>query len=109
MHPYRKFIHSEMDARGWKPADLARRSGLSRQTLSKILNDDRARLGQMPDDSTIDKLAAAFGIPAERVRKVAAQSLIGYIEPAEFSDPLESFSTDYLWSEIRRRMNSDLS
>ena len=54
MHPYRKFIHSEMDARGWKPADLARRSGLSRQTLSKILNDDRARLGQMPDDSTID-------------------------------------------------------
>ena len=106
MHPYRKFIQGEMDARGWKPADLARRSGLSRQTLSKILNDDRVHLGQMPDDSTIDKLAAAFGVPTDRVRQLAARSLLGYSE-SEDVDGLDSYSTEYLLEVIRRRVTPD--
>ncbi len=105
-HAYRAFIRAEMDARGWKPADLARRSGLSKQTLSKILNDDRPHLGQMPDQSTVEGLAAAFGVPVERVRKAAAQSLVGYV--GDQTDSLDDYSTEYLLEVIRRRVATDL-
>jgi len=30
-----------MDAKGWTPADLARASGMTKQTVSNILTDDR--------------------------------------------------------------------
>jgi transcriptional regulator with XRE-family HTH domain len=103
MHQYREFVQAELDARGWKQSDLARRSGLHRSLISKILNDDRPHLGQMPDDTTIDGIAKGFGIPAERVRQAAARALDGYAESSG-GDPLDSYSTDYLLDVIRRRM-----
>ncbi len=54
MHEYRRFVHAELDARGWTPADLVHRSGLSRQLVWKVLHDDRPTLGQMPDESTLE-------------------------------------------------------
>lgn len=103
MHEYNRLIQQGLDERGWKQADLARRGGLHRSLISKILKDDRDHLGQMPDDATMEGIARGFGIPVERVREAAARSLVGYIDSGG-GDPLDSYSTDYLLDVIRRRM-----
>jgi transcriptional regulator with XRE-family HTH domain/predicted GIY-YIG superfamily endonuclease len=101
-HPYRSLIQKELAARCWRQSDLARASGLHRALISKILADRRPRLGQMPDDATIQGIAKGFGLPADKVRKAAAESLIGYLADYH-EDPLEQYSTDYLLDVIRRR------
>lgn len=78
MHEYRRFVQTELDARGWRQAELVRRSGLSRQLVSSILRDNRDYLGQMPDAETIEGLALGFDVPAETVRTAAARSLVDY-------------------------------
>nr|WP_046285135.1 helix-turn-helix transcriptional regulator [Mycobacterium sp. UM_NZ2] len=80
MHEYRRFVQTELDNRGWTAGGLARKAGMHRQTISKILKDEREHLGQMPDDSTLEGIAKGFGIPVEPVRLAAARSLAGYVE-----------------------------
>lgn len=63
---FAKWLSSEMDKRGWKPADLARQAGIARATLSNILNDMRG-----PGPSTCQKIAHAFGYPPEDVMRRA--------------------------------------
>jgi transcriptional regulator with XRE-family HTH domain len=92
-----------MDARGWRQADLARRSGLHRSLISKLLKDNRDHLGQMPDDSTIDGIARGFGIPADAVRQAAARSLVGYVDTPE-GHPLDSYSLEYLAGYVARKL-----
>lgn len=107
MHEYRRFVQQQLDDRGWSPADLVRRSGLSRQLISKILNDDRHHLGQMPDDSTLEGLAQGFGVPAEVVRTAAARSLVGYTDDGSaLTIQLRDVSTEALLNEIRRRIEN---
>lgn len=50
------------EERGWSQEELARRSGVSRVTLSRIENDP----GYSPRTSTFEKLAAAFDIPYDQ-------------------------------------------
>lgn len=72
MHALRAFIEGEMDRRGWKPVDLARHSGLSKQSISKMLADDREQLTTRIDDATAAGLARAFGTsPTVVLSKVA--------------------------------------
>ena len=107
MHEYRRFVQDELDARGWKPAELARQSGLRRQLVWKILHDNRPTLGQMPDESTIEGIARGFGIPVDRVRIAAARSLRGYEDDgAPLSNDLSAVSNDVLLTEIRRRFEA---
>lgn len=107
MHEYRRFIQDELDARGWKPAELARQSGLRRQLVWKILHDNRPTLGQMPDESTMEGIASGFGIPVDRVRIAAARSLRGYEDDgAPLSNDLSAVSNDVLLTEIRRRFEA---
>lgn len=74
MHAFREFIQDQMDARGWNQAELSRRSGLSSQQISKLLNDERDRLSGMPRIDTVEGLARAFGITPDAVAKQAAQA-----------------------------------
>ena len=105
VHEYRRFVQAELDARGWTPADLVHRSGLSRQLVWKILHDDRPTLGQMPDESTLEGIARGFGISVERVRVAAARSLRGYEDDdTPIVTDLREVSTDALLHEIRRRV-----
>lgn len=106
MHEYRRFIQSQLDERGWKPADLARKSGLSRQLLSDILNDGREHLGRMPNASTINAIADGFDIPVDLVRTAAARSLADYSDDGTaLTITLSDVSTDALLNEIRRRID----
>lgn len=105
MHEYRRFIQGELDARGWRQADLVQKSGLSRQLISSIVNDDRDFLGQMPDEATLDGLATGLGVPVSRVRSAAARSLVGYVDSGEPLTPaLQEVSLDALLNELRRRV-----
>ena len=106
MHEYRRFIQHELNARGWRQADLVRESGLSRQLVSSILRDNRDHLGQMPDAETIQAIATGFGVPQERVRVAAARSLADYIDDgAALTITLGDVSTDALLNEIKRRID----
>jgi transcriptional regulator with XRE-family HTH domain len=108
VHEYRRFVQAELDARGWRQADLVRRSGLSRQLISTILSDDRTHLGQMPDDATIEGLAAGFSVSAERVRTAAARALAGYTDDGvPITTDLADVPTDVLLREVRRRIDPD--
>jgi transcriptional regulator with XRE-family HTH domain len=62
MHALRRFIQEQMDARGWTADDLVKASGISKQTLSVRLNDDRERLAAPLGDETVAGLARAFGV-----------------------------------------------
>lgn len=105
VHDYRRLVEAELDARSWKPAELERASGLSRQLIWGILHDNRQHLGQMPKDTTLEGLARGFGIPVERVRTAAARSLVGYAgDNAPLIADLTQVSIDVLLTEIRRRV-----
>lgn len=108
MHDYRRFVQDELDARGWTAAQLARESGLRRQLIWNILHDDRPRLGQMPEDSTLEGLARGFTVPVERVREAAARALRGYVtDGATLQITLSDVSTDALLTELRKRIDPD--
>lgn len=108
MHEYRRFIQAELDARGWRQADLVRSSGLSRQLISNILRDDRPALGQMPEESTITSLAKGFGISADVVRRAASRALAGYSDSGEpLRVDLASVSDAALVAELHRRLAAD--
>lgn len=61
MHAYRRFVQEQMDEHRWRAADLARHSGVSKQVISTLLNDDREVLSRPPRKSTIKGFARAFG------------------------------------------------
>jgi transcriptional regulator with XRE-family HTH domain len=107
-HEYRRFVERELDARGWNQAELVRRSGLHRQLVWKILNDERDNLGQMPDDTTLEGIARGFGIPADRVRTAAARSLVGYVDDGHpIATDVRDVPTDVLLEELRRRTDPE--
>lgn len=107
MHEYKRFVQEQMDARGWRQADLVRASGLGRALVSRILRDERPRLGQMPDESTMAGLAKAFQVPTETVRTAAARALRGYTDDGEaLTTDLSAVSIDALLMEIRRRVQA---
>lgn len=106
MHEYRRFIHEHLDSRGWKQADLVRKSGLSRQLVNSILKDTRDYLGQMPDESTLEGIAKGFSVPVELVRTAAARSLAGYTDDGSaLTLTLQDVHIDALLNEIRRRIH----
>lgn len=65
MHAWRKYVQDYLDSHQIKAADLARDSGVSAQTLSNILTDDRLRLVHRPDQRTVDLLAKAMGVSSD--------------------------------------------
>lgn len=62
MHALRWFVQQSMAARGWTQSDLARESGITKQVVSGLLTDSRDKLDRLPQDKTVDGLAAAFGV-----------------------------------------------
>ncbi|MDQ1742932.1 MAG: hypothetical protein QOE23_1271 [Pseudonocardiales bacterium] len=74
MHAFRKLIQARMDERGYKPADVVRLSGLSRQTLHSILTDSRDTIKEMPSRRTVQVLAEALRMPADQLLVAAAEA-----------------------------------
>ena len=74
MHAFRRLIQARMDERGYKPADVVRLSGLSRQTLHSILTDPRDTIKEMPSRRTVQVLAEALRMPADQLLVAAAEA-----------------------------------
>lgn len=74
MHAFRRLIQARMDERGYKPADVVRLSGLSRQTLHSILTDSRDSIKDMPSRKTVQVLAEALRLPADQLLVAAAEA-----------------------------------
>lgn len=77
MHALRRYLRAGLDARGWEQADLVRSSGLTRQRVSQMLNDDRERLPAVPKRETLVAIARAFGVGESTVTAVAFEAM-GY-------------------------------
>jgi transcriptional regulator with XRE-family HTH domain len=104
VHALRRFIQDEMDARGWQPRDLARRSGLSKQLISNLLNDDRDVLPQLPRTATLAALAKAFDLTTGHVTAVAVQALgVPDVQPPAVVHQVEAATDADLLRELLRR------
>ncbi|MFL6162988.1 MAG: helix-turn-helix domain-containing protein [Jatrophihabitantaceae bacterium] len=74
MHAFRRLIQQRIDERGETSADVARRAGLSKQTLHSILTDDRPAIREMPSRKTVQGLAAALQMSADQLLIAAAEA-----------------------------------
>ncbi len=77
MESFDKWLDARIKEKGWKPADLARKSGLDSAVISNLLNN-RRQAG--PDTCTA--IAHALGLPPEQVFRNA-----GLLPPARETDP----------------------
>lgn len=104
MHALRRYIQQELDARGWRAQDLANKSGLHKQTISKLLLDDRETLAQLPRTTTLEAIAQAFDVPVAHVTTVAVQALgvPGVIAPQVVHEIREA-TDEVLLRELLRR------
>jgi len=62
------WLNDKMNERGWTQSDLSRESKLSRQTISYWMSGNAKR----PDEFSLQKVAKAFGVPAEEAYEAAA-------------------------------------
>lgn len=104
MHALRRYIQSELDARGWRAHDLEKASGLSRQTISKLVNDDREVLPQIPRTTTLEALAQAFNVSTAHVTTVAVEALgVPGVNAPAVIHKIEDADDEELLRELLRR------
>lgn len=98
------FIREQMDERGWRQVDLVKRSGLSRQVVSKLYNESRETVKRLPERETIDGLATAFGLPSSFVLGKAVEALGLGFTSGDFVNEVTSASDRQLLDEIGKRL-----
>lgn len=110
MHALRSFIEQQLEENGWTASDLARQSGLSKQHVSKMLNDDRERLVRLPTEETLLGLSQGLRVPLTTVVLRAAQACGVPVDvtEVEVASP-RSLTTEQLLAEIRRRIEGGVA
>jgi transcriptional regulator with XRE-family HTH domain len=72
MHAMARLIDDVTAAQGWKPADVARRTGLSTSRISQFRTKP---IKGVPDRETIIRLARGLGVPPWAVMDAILESL----------------------------------
>lgn len=104
MHALRRFIQSELDSRGWQARDLVKVSGLSKQLVSNLLNDDRDILPQLPRTTTLEALARTFNVSTAHVTTVAVEALgVPGVNAPAVVHQIEEVDDEVLLRELLRR------
>lgn len=104
MHALRRFIQSELDSRGWQARDLVKASGLSKQLVSNLMNDDRDVLPQLPRTTTLEALAGAFNVSTAHVTTVAVEALgVPGVNAPEVVHQIREVGDEVLLEELLRR------
>ena len=83
-------IFSLRSEKGWSLDELARRSGLSRASLSRLENAEVS-----PTAETLGKLCAAFGLPVSRLLMMVEDGFAAHIpfeDQPEWEDPETGFT-----------------
>ena len=105
MHALGSFITDQLHQRGWRPADLARASGLSRQTISNLLRPDADSLGRMLEHRTITALAEGLDVPEGVIVTKAAESMgIGLERLQSLLEDPNTISDEVLVEMLKRRL-----
>lgn len=105
MNEYQRFIQDELDRRNWRPADVEKHGGPSRQVMSNILNDTRQVLEYRPKQETIEGIAKAFSVPVDTVLAHVAKAMGFPVTITAAS--LDDVSDDDLLDQIRKRMKRE--
>jgi len=103
MHAFRRLIQQRIDERGEKSADVARRAGLSKQTLHSILTDDRPSIREMPSRKTVQGLASALQLPADQLLIAAAEAYGVPVSSPVFVPTVVDVPDSELARELMRR------
>lgn len=86
--PYQALIRSTRLAKEMTVSELARRAGMPRSTVHKIENQPPK---DKPEDTTVDKLSSALGIPRGQILDALSESLglrVSYGRPALITQQL---------------------
>ena len=83
MHALGEYLARELEIRNWTQADLARHSGLTRQSISKLMAPDRTQLGGSLSRHTFIGLSHALGVPPEDLVAKAAEAMNLPVPPVE--------------------------
>jgi len=108
MHALREYIQAQLDSRGWVAADLAKHSGISKQVVSGLLNDDRASIDRLPLDSTIDGLAQAFRVERDVILAKVGEAMGLPMSRTVVVYEASGVPNDVLIQELRRRLREDV-
>ncbi len=76
--------------RGWSLDELARRSGVSRTTLSRLENAETS-----PTAAVLGRLCAAHGLTLSRLMRMIEDDLVALVRPADqpvYADPATGFT-----------------
>lgn len=74
MATFGEYLRKALDDAGMRPAELARRSGITKQGLSRLLNDTPHTITgapPKPELSTVEKIARALGLDVNEARLAA--------------------------------------
>lgn len=75
MHALGQYLDQQARSRGWTTSELARRAGLTKQSVANLLSPDKDHLGRMLEPRTFNGLAGALGVPAEVLVLKAAEAM----------------------------------
>lgn len=110
MHAYRKLVEQEMTAKGWGQSDLAKRAGLDRQVVHRIVKDERDRLKDPPHASTVEGLANAFDLPDTAVWSAVAEAMgLPRTAAPSIIHEVTGVSNEELIKELARRMDLEVT
>jgi transcriptional regulator with XRE-family HTH domain len=78
---FASWLNAALAEKGWTQAELARRSGLTRQVISYYFSEK----SKQPDETALQKIAKAFKLPVQQVYRAA-----GILPPdKEISEEIE--------------------
>lgn len=104
MHELGRYVQSLMDSEGMTQADLARRSGLSRQHVHSMLKAEK--LTRLPAGATIDGLHKAFPHVTREAFVLRAAAAMGIPVDATLAEPdYSSLSDDALLGILKKRLD----
>ncbi|WP_079262394.1 helix-turn-helix domain-containing protein [Mycobacteroides abscessus] len=117
-----QFLRDELELRGWTQSELARRTGLSRQHVSRLLTQRGGGVRRrLPSDETFGRLAAGLGIPEDAIRQsiteTSSRPADAHQKPDEsalantataartaLASHLAEFSSETIVAELKRRI-----
>lgn len=78
LDPLQELIRAHCESHNETLADIAKRSDMSRQTLSAIMNKDKG--SGIPRASTLKKLAHGLGLSLSVVQAAASEAALGTLD-----------------------------
>lgn len=92
-------VYKLMIARGWTQSELARQSGLPRDSISVYV-----RAKSLPTPTSLQALAKAFGMPAEELLPNHLEHAMDEENPA-FSMQVSDSNPNKAWVRVNRLVN----